>query len=59
MAPECSATFLPVTYSGFLKPNTIDTLAELAQQKDLEAAFEGVDEFEKCPYVPAADPSFD
>ncbi|GAA5993469.1 hypothetical protein JCM10908_002208 [Rhodotorula pacifica] len=54
MAPECKALFPPVTYSSFLPAVTVDALADLAQQKDLETAFGGVEGFEKCPFCPYA-----
>lgn len=49
MAADCTAVFLPITYSSFLPAVTVDALADLAQQKDLEMAFDGVEGFEKCP----------
>lgn len=59
MTAECTATFPPATYSSFLPPRMIESLASIAQQVDLDTAFDGVDGFEKCPCVrsPPASPS--
>ncbi|KWU42637.1 hypothetical protein RHOSPDRAFT_20780, partial [Rhodotorula sp. JG-1b] len=54
MAADCTAVFLPITYLSFLPAVTVDALANLAQQKDLEMAFDGVEGFEKCPFCPLA-----
>ncbi|KAJ8291237.1 Mediator of RNA polymerase II transcription subunit 6 [Rhodotorula toruloides] len=54
MTAECTATFPPATYSSFLPPRMIESLASIAQQVDLDTAFDGVDGFEKCPFCPYA-----
>ncbi|GEM11782.1 E3 ubiquitin-protein ligase RNF216 [Rhodotorula toruloides] len=54
MTAECTATFPPTTYSSFLPPRMIESLASIAQQADLDTAFDGVDGFEKCPFCPYA-----
>lgn len=51
MAADCTARFEPATYSTFLAPKMVESLAALAQQKDLDEAFNGVEGFEKCPCV--------
>ncbi|GJN94782.1 hypothetical protein Rhopal_007874-T1 [Rhodotorula paludigena] len=54
MTADCTATFVPATYSSFLPPKMIESLAVLSQEKDLEQAFDGVEGFEKCPFCPYA-----
>ncbi|TNY19015.1 hypothetical protein DMC30DRAFT_418315 [Rhodotorula diobovata] len=54
MAADCTARFEPATYSTFLAPKMVESLAALAQQKDLDEAFNGVEGFEKCPFCPYA-----
>lgn len=51
MTADCSARFNPKSYPTFLAPKMVDSLAALAQQKDLDEAFDGVEGFEKCPCV--------
>ncbi|BGP43945.1 hypothetical protein JCM10450v2_008157 [Rhodotorula kratochvilovae] len=54
MTADCTARFDPATYSSFLAPKMVDSLSALAQQKDLDEAFDGVEGFEKCPFCPYA-----
>ncbi|GAA5939340.1 hypothetical protein JCM3775_007195 [Rhodotorula graminis] len=54
MTADCSARFDPKSYPSFLAPKMVDSLAALAQQKDLDEAFDGVEGFEKCPFCPFA-----
>ncbi|GAA5909615.1 hypothetical protein JCM8208_007201 [Rhodotorula glutinis] len=54
MAADCAARFDPKSYPSFLAPKMVDSLAALAQQKDLDEAFDGVEGFEKCPFCPFA-----
>lgn len=51
MTAECTATFPPATYPSFLALRMIESLASIAQQADLDIAFDGVEGFEKCPCV--------
>ncbi|BGP74292.1 hypothetical protein NBRC10513v2_007724 [Rhodotorula toruloides] len=54
MTAECTAIFPPATYPSFLPPRMIESLASIAQQVDLDTAFDAVDGFEKCPFCPYA-----
>ncbi|GAA6058385.1 hypothetical protein JCM3770_006106 [Rhodotorula araucariae] len=54
MAADCTARFVPAMYASFLVPKMVDSLSALAQQKDLDEAFHGVEGFEKCPFCPYA-----
>jgi len=47
----CGASFDPKKYKEWLPPKSREALEKLQAEKELEMAFEGVEGFEKCPYV--------
>jgi len=47
----CGASFDPKKYEEWLPSKSREALEKLQAEKELEMAFEGVEGFEKCPYV--------
>ena len=47
----CRGSFDPENYKEWLPTKSREALEKLQAEKELEMAFEGVEGFEKCPYV--------